>query len=85
MTEEVKLNHLEPVFAELEYPCSGQVVIEAVGDVTLQLADGTQRLGELIERSNEDSFETVDDLASEVRTLLPQRAVGEPYQSEGDS
>jgi hypothetical protein len=46
------------------------------------LADGTENLGAVLEQSSEDSFESVDDLESEVLNLLPQHAVGEPYQSE---
>jgi hypothetical protein len=41
-------------------------------------------LGESIGESSEDAFESVDDLANEVRSGLPRHAVGEPYQSEGE-
>jgi hypothetical protein len=48
------------------------------------LADGETNLGALIEESNDDTFDSVDDLENEVYNLLPREAVGEPGQSEGE-
>lgn len=84
MDEQVKLNELENALAELDYPLSRQEVIDQCGDVRIELADGSENLAELVAGSNDDSFGSVDGLASEVRNLLPQRAVGEPHQSEGE-
>lgn len=84
MARQVKLNDLEDVLEELDYPISRQDVIEQCSDVRIQLSDGSENLGELIAGSNDDSFGSVDGLANEVRNLLPQHAVGEPYQSEGE-
>lgn len=84
MDRQVKLNELETVLADLDYPISRQDVIEQCGDVRIELADGSENLGELIAGSNDDSFGSMDSLASEVRSLLPQRAIGEPHQSEGE-
>ena len=84
MPREVKLSQMESVLADLEYPTSPETVERECGDVTLILAEGTQNLGDLIGDSTATTFESTDELASEVMSLLPQRAVGEPYQSEGE-
>lgn len=84
MDRRVKLNELDSALADLDYPISHEEVVDRCRDVTLELADGEQNLGTLIEGSNDDSFDSVDDLANEVMNLLPQHAVGEPYQSEGE-
>jgi hypothetical protein len=84
MVRDVKLNRLETVLDELDYPVGREQAAAAVGDVTLVLAEGEVSLGESIAESSDDVFGSVDDLASEIRSLLPRHAVGEPYQSEGE-
>jgi hypothetical protein len=84
MTEEVKLSRIVPVLDELDYPISRSDVVDELGEMTVLLADGEVNFGDLIGETNEDSFASQDDLALEVMNLLPRRAVGEPYQSEGE-
>lgn len=84
MDREVKLNRLETVLDELDYPVGREPAAAAFGDVTLVLAEGEVNLGESIAESSDDVFESVDDLANEIRSRLPRHAVGEPYQSEGE-
>ena len=85
MSREVKLSRLETVLDEFEYPCDRAAAVSAGRDVTLVLADGTENLGEVLSDSSADSFASADEVRSELMSLLPQHAVGEPYQSEGDS
>lgn len=82
---EVKLNRIETVLADADYPVSRDELIEEYRDVTLILAEGEENLGAIISESSEDSFASMDEVMNEVMSLLPQHAVGEPYQSEGDS
>ena len=84
MGRDVKLNELESVLNELDYPASRESVAEECDDVTLVLADGEENLGDLVAGSGDETFESMDDLETEVMNLLPRHAVGEPYQSEGD-
>jgi hypothetical protein len=84
MTRETKLNELDALFADLSYPVGRSAVVEEYSDVTVQLADGSVNLGAVLERSTVDSFASPEDLRGEVMTHLPQNAVGEPYQSEGE-
>lgn len=84
MGQTVKLNQLDRLLAGLHYPLGRETAIEALDDVTLQLADGTANLGSVVADSTADGFETADDLEAEVLNLLPRSAVGEPYQSEGE-
>lgn len=84
MSREIKLNHLDEVIGEFEYPCPREAVVEETRDVTLVLADGSENMGELLAGSSADRFESADELSTEVMNLLPRHAVGEPYQSEGE-
>lgn len=84
MPRDVKLSQLEGVLDELDYPMSTAEAERACSDVRLVLADGTENMGDLLGESNADAFDSPDELTSEVMNLLPQHAVGEPYQSEGE-
>ncbi|TYL40242.1 hypothetical protein CV102_01280 [Natronococcus pandeyae] len=84
MSPEVKLSRIDATFESLEYPIDTDDAASELDDVTLLLADGERNLGELLERSERDNFESPADLESELHNVLPREAVGEPYQSEGE-
>jgi hypothetical protein len=84
MTRQVKLGQLEDVLTEWDYPIDRDAAVVAGRDVTLVLSEGQVNLGETIEDSSGDAFESPDDLQNEVMSRLPRHAVGEPYQSEGE-
>lgn len=84
MDEELKLNELHEALSDLDYPLSRAAAADACEGVTLLLADGTEALAGVIRDSGAERFESAADLESEVMSTLPQHAVGEPYQSEGD-
>lgn len=85
MEQELKLNQLQDALTELDYPIDRADAVEATEGVTLLLADGTEQLADVVGDSGADRFDSASDLESEVMSTLPQHAVGEPYQSEGDS
>lgn len=84
MGREVRLSRVVPLLSDLDFPMSRDAVVEHYDDVTLLLADGEVNLADLLAESGDEAFDSVDDLVLEVMNLLPQRAVGEPYQSEGE-
>ena len=84
MERELKLNELATALAEFEYPIGRDDVVEECEDVTLRLADGETNLGETVAKSDDELFRSAEELESEIMTLLPRHAVGEPYQSEGE-
>ncbi|MFC3478532.1 DUF5789 family protein [Halobacterium litoreum] len=84
MTREVKLNELAAELDALSYPATHADASTELSDVVLLYADGEERFVDVLDRSNEDVFVSRDDLESEVFSLLPTEAVGEPGQSEGE-
>jgi hypothetical protein len=84
MPREVHLDKLDTLLAELEYPIDREAARTACDDVTLVLADGTAEFADVLAASGERTFTSVDELRSEVLSLLPRNAVGEPFQSEGE-
>ncbi len=84
MTREVKLSDCTAVFDELDYPVDRTVVADELSDVTVVLADGERNLGALVRQMTSETFDSADDIESELHNVLPREAVGEPYQSEGE-
>lgn len=85
MARTIKFNRLGEVLVDLEYPVSREEAADSFDDVTVLLADGEVNLGEVIAGMQTDQFSSAEDLAPDIHNNLPRRAVGEPYQSEGDS
>jgi hypothetical protein len=85
MDEQIRLNRIDDVLADLEYPVTPPSVVDACGEVVVRLAEGTVSVGEVIEASSADQFASSEDLELEFMSLLPRDAVGEPYQSDGDA
>ena len=85
VSDKIRLNRIETVFGELDYPIGPEGVAENCGDVVVRLAEGTVGVGEVIEQSSADQFTSSEDLTLEFQNLLPMDAVGEPNQSDGDA
>ena len=84
MDSTVKLSRVDGVLEELTYPIECSTAASEFEGVTVLLADGEVDLGELIAKSDRPRFESVPDLRTELHNVLPRKAVGEPYQSEGE-
>ncbi|MCU4717645.1 DUF5789 family protein [Halapricum hydrolyticum] len=85
MEDSVRLKDVETAIDPQDLPLTRVQAERAFADVTLELADGTVSFGETIGRSHAETFDTVEELVTELYTHLPRRAVGEPFQSEGDA
>jgi hypothetical protein len=84
MSREIRLNRLDAILRELEYPTTPTAAASECEDVTLVLAEGEVELGNVLRESDRDSFGSAEDLSSAVMSLLPRNAVGEAFQSEGE-
>ncbi|WP_066417745.1 DUF5789 family protein [Halorubrum aethiopicum] len=85
MTRTIRLNRIDGVISEFEYPVGPAAVATACDDVTIRLADGEVNLGETVSESTATEFASAEELGTELMSLLPRRAVGEPFQSDGDA
>jgi hypothetical protein len=84
MTRKLALNSLTHELESHQYPLTVDDAAAEMSDVVLQYADGEEQLADVLDRSNEDIFVSPNDLESEIFSLLPTEAVGEPGQSEGE-
>lgn len=84
MAEDVKLSHVDEVLDDLAYPITNDEARAELQGITLQFADGAERLSDVIARSSMEVFVSPGDLEAELYSNLPVEAVGEPGQSEGE-
>ena len=80
----VKLGRVRSALDELEYPVSRPEAADELAGTTLVFADGEDDLGELVDETREDRFESAEELEAGLHNALPEGAVGEPGQSEGE-
>lgn len=85
MSREIKMSHLRDALDELEYPIHRDEAASRFDGVILLLADGEVDLGGRIADVPGETYDRRGDLEADLHTTLPRRAVGEPYQSEGDA
>lgn len=84
MGSTIKLSRLDEPLGRLSYPVSRDGAADRLDDVTVRLANGEANLGELVGSVSSDEFESAGDLRDELYEYLPEAALGEPGQSEGD-
>lgn len=84
MTRRVKLNELDAMLSEYEFPTDRDALADTCADVELVLAEGEADFSGLLRACDTDSFDSPEDVRTEIMNRLPRNAVGEPFQSEGD-
>ena len=85
MGREIEFSDVSTVLGDVNYPIDRTAAAEEFADVTLVLADGEADLGNLISETTNERFDSAADIETALHNVLPRRAVGEPYQSEGDA
>jgi len=85
MGRKIEFGNISTLLDDVAYPLEQSAAAEEFSDVTLVLADGKADLGKLISETPNETFESASDIETALHNVLPRRAVGEPYQSEGDA
>ena len=67
-----------------QYPMTAEELIEAEGDLTLELPNGTETLGEALSRSAPETFETAEDARLAAYAGVSGKAIGRKGYSDRD-
>ncbi len=81
---DVKLSELDETIETFDYPMAKSDAVDATEGIVVLYADGDEPLPDVIERVDTDSFDSAQDLQTQIYNVLPTEAVGEPGQSEGE-
>lgn len=67
------------------FPTTSEQVLETHGDYVLELANGEERLRDVLSLFGEETYETARDLEDALRCGVGHQAVGRRYYSDRDA
>ena len=72
------------MLGETEYPITTDELIARHGDRTIQLADGSETLREVLSRLDTETYEHPEDAEYAIRSAVSERAIGRKGYSDRD-
>ncbi|WIV66691.1 DUF5789 family protein [Natrialbaceae archaeon AArc-T1-2] len=78
------LNGTGEVIDDHEYPATTEELIEAYGDRSLELPNGTETVGEVLARLDSETFESPEEARFAVQCAVSNKAVGRVGYSDRD-
>ncbi|WP_280537997.1 DUF2795 domain-containing protein [Halopenitus sp. POP-27] len=80
----MRLNGIDERLERHQYPATTQDIITAHGNAHVELADGSERLEDVLSRLGEETFERPEDVYNAIRTGVCHRGVGRRFYSDRD-
>lgn len=80
----MRLNGIDDRLERQEYPATTADIIAAHGNARVELAEGSERLGDVLSRLGNETFRTSDEVFTTIRTGVCHRAVGRRFYSDRD-
>lgn len=68
-----------------QYPATTAELIAAHGDRTIELQDGTETVGEVLGRLDDQTYDQADDVYTDLRTAVGHEAIGRRGYSDRDA
>lgn len=66
------------------YPATTEELVEAYGEMELDLPSGTETLGEALERTGDETFETAEAAKLAARCGVSEKGIGRKFYSDRD-
>jgi len=67
------------------YPATTEELIEAYGDLQLELPNGTEPLGEALSRAGTETFESAEAAKLAARCGVSEKGIGRKFYSDRDA
>ena len=80
----MRLNGIDDRLERHQYPATSDEIIAAHGNATVDLADGSERLADVLERFGDQTFHRPDEVFDTVRAGVCHRAIGRRFYSDRD-
>ncbi|WP_129114191.1 DUF5789 family protein [Halegenticoccus tardaugens] len=80
----MRLNRTADAFDGHEYPMTSEELIEAYGDRVIELQNGEERFGAVLERLGSQTYENPEDVRDALFTCVSHRAIGRRFYSDRD-
>ena len=78
------MTEAEEAFDAQQYPMTTEELIEAAGDLTLELPNGTETLAEALSRSAPETFESAEEALLTAYAGVSGKAIGRKGYSDRD-
>ncbi|GGN99592.1 MULTISPECIES: DUF5789 family protein [Haloarcula] len=78
------MSNAAEAFEAYDYPMTTEELIEAEGDMTLELPNGTETLRDALSRSAPETFETAEDARLTAYAGVSSKAIGRKGYSDRD-
>ena len=72
------------LLTETEYPITTDELVERYGDRQIELADGTETVGEILARLDGETYEHREDAEFAIYSAVSERAIGRKGYSDRD-
>ncbi len=80
----MRLNGVGDRIERHQFPTTSEEIIAAHGNATVELADGSERLGDVLGRFGEQTFDAPDEVIDTLRAGVCHRGVGRRFYSDRD-
>ena len=75
----MRLNGVDDRIERHQFPTTSEELIAAHGNATVELADGSERLGDVLERFGAHTFHAPEEVFATLRAGLCHRGVAPPF------
>jgi hypothetical protein len=80
----MRLNGLADRVDGQEYPATTDEIVAEIGDVEVELARGSERVGAVLRRDGAETYDCPEDVKGALRSCVAARAVGRRFYSDRD-
>ncbi|RAW45141.1 DUF2795 domain-containing protein [Halorubrum sp. 48-1-W] len=80
----MRLNGVDDRIERHQFPTTSEELIAVHGNATVELADGSERIGDVLERFGDQTFDTPDEVFETLRAGVCHRGVGRRFYSDRD-
>ena len=82
--QSMHLNGVDDRLERHQYPTTSEELIAAHGNATVELADGSERLGDVLERCGDQTFDDAEEVFTTLRSGVCHRGIGRRFYSDRD-
>lgn len=81
----MRLNRTEALVDDHEFPATSDELIDAYGDVEIELQDGTETVATVLGRLGAETYQSSEDVRDALRTGVSHKAIGRRFYSDRDA
>jgi hypothetical protein len=80
----MRLNGTQAIIDAADYPLTTEEFVSEHGEHVIELANGTETLGEVLGRMGPETYDSADDVTTALYTGVSHEAIGRRFYSDRD-